>query len=423
MFNSLEKRQKRDEVFARAKAIKAAADNDPKGKRSMTAEENKNFDDAMDECDRLRDEIKREERAEKTEADLVAPLQTPFHEIRHGHGAPGSPIVAPLTKEQLARARECREFIRKGGTGVMEFRALQADSETAGGALFAREQFVNRLIKFVDDELPLRSLCTVVPLSNSDSIGVPTLEADPADADWTSELATGTADSTMSFGKRGMTVHPLAKSILVSNKLVRTAGMDVEGFVAQRLAYKFAVTFEKALISGTGVQQPLGAFVANANGVPTSRDTTTTASAAIKADDLLSAMYSVKQQYMRKGVWVMGRDTLAAVRKLKDSNNNYIYSINQQAQSSMTQPAWIDTLFGRPVVVSEYCPAYSGGAGTYVAVFADWSQYWFIESMAFQLQKLVELYAATNQIGFIGRMEVDGAPVLSEAFARLKLSA
>ena len=37
-----------------------------------------------------------------------------------------------------------------------------------------------------------------------------------------------------------------------------------------------------------------------------------------------------------------------------------------------------------------------------------------------ELQRLAELYAETNQIGFIGRQEVDGMPVLEEAFARLK---
>jgi HK97 family phage major capsid protein len=39
-----------------------------------------------------------------------------------------------------------------------------------------------------------------------------------------------------------------------------------------------------------------------------------------------------------------------------------------------------------------------------------------------QIQRLVELYAETNQDGFIGRYEGDGMPVLEEAFARVKLA-
>ena len=38
------------------------------------------------------------------------------------------------------------------------------------------------------------------------------------------------------------------------------------------------------------------------------------------------------------------------------------------------------------------------------------------------IQRLVELYAATNEVGFIGRRWVDGAPVQDEAFARLRMA-
>jgi len=38
-----------------------------------------------------------------------------------------------------------------------------------------------------------------------------------------------------------------------------------------------------------------------------------------------------------------------------------------------------------------------------------------------RIQRLNELYAATNQVGFISRLESDGMPVLEEAFARVKL--
>lgn len=36
--------------------------------------------------------------------------------------------------------------------------------------------------------------------------------------------------------------------------------------------------------------------------------------------------------------------------------------------------------------------------------------------------RLNELYADTNQVGFIGRLETDGAPVLEEEFVRVKLA-
>jgi hypothetical protein len=38
------------------------------------------------------------------------------------------------------------------------------------------------------------------------------------------------------------------------------------------------------------------------------------------------------------------------------------------------------------------------------------------------IQRLDELYAENNQVGFIGRLETDGMPVLENAFARVTLA-
>ena len=49
--------------------------------------------------------------------------------------------------------------------------------------------------------------------------------------------------------------------------------------------------------------------------------------------------------------------------------------------------------------------------GQYVGILADFSQCWIADAMSMQVQRLNELYAETNQVGFIGRLETDGAPV------------
>jgi HK97 family phage major capsid protein len=78
-------------------------------------------------------------------------------------------------------------------------------------------------------------------------------------------------------------------------------------------------------------------------------------------------------------------------------------------------------LLSRPLMMSEYVPN-TFAAGDYVGMFADFSHYWIADSLALQFQRLNELYALTNQVGFIGRMESDGMPVLSEAFSRIVLA-
>ena len=56
----------------------------------------------------------------------------------------------------------------------------------------------------------------------------------------------------------------------------------------------------------------------------------------------------------------------------------------------------------------------------YTMIIGDFSFYWIADALDFELQVLVERYADTNQNGYIARQEVDGMPVLEEAFVRLK---
>ena len=60
--------------------------------------------------------------------------------------------------------------------------------------------------------------------------------------------------------------------------------------------------------------------------------------------------------------------------------------------------------------------------GQYVGLLCDWSHYWIADALTLQIQRLTELYAEKSQVGFIGRMETDGQPVLAEAFVRVKLA-
>jgi HK97 family phage major capsid protein len=71
--------------------------------------------------------------------------------------------------------------------------------------------------------------------------------------------------------------------------------------------------------------------------------------------------------------------------------------------------------------MSEFAPN-TFTTGLYVGIVGDFSFYWIVDALSFVLQRLVELYAESNQAGFIGRYEGDAQPVLEEAFARVKLA-
>jgi HK97 family phage major capsid protein len=220
----------------------------------------------------------------------------------------------------------------------------------------------------------------------------------------------------MAFGKRELTPHPLAKRIKVSETLLQRAALGAESIVRDRLAYKFGVTEESAFMTGSGANQPLGVFTANAQGISTGRDVsdgnTTT---AIGADGLINAKYSLKSQYMMSPSlrWVFNRAAVKNIRKLKDGQGQYLWAPGLAGAK--------DTILEVPFLMSEYAPS-TFTTGLYVGIIGDFSWYWIAEALGMQVKRLNELYAETNQVGFIGRMEVDGMPVLEEAFARVKLA-
>lgn len=167
-------------------------------------------------------------------------------------------------------------------------------------------------------------------------------------------------------------------------------------------------------MTGSGANQPLGVFTASADGISTGRDVSTdNTSTAFTADGLKNAKYTLKAGYWPRARWLFHRDAVKMLSKLKDSTNNYIWQNSVQ----MGQP---DMLEGIPVFTSEYAPN-TFTTGLYVGILGDFSYYHIVDALDFGIQRLVELYAASNQTGFIGRLESDGMPVLEEAFVRVKL--
>lgn len=401
---------------ARAIANKAKAEG-----RNMNAEESANFDAAMAESDELRSQIERLERLERDEAQLATLRSEPIRPEPDGDGSPeqrGNPEYGDV--EQRAAFRS---FLRDGEFRLTdaERRALSVTDQTKGGALIPPMALVNELIKAVDNQLFLRSpgMATIRQVGSAQSLGVPTLDTDPSDADWTAEVGTVQEDTSMAFGGRELHPRALTKLVKVSDRLLRL-DPSAEQLVISRLAYKFGVSMENAYLNGAGATGPLGIFAASAQGISTGRDVATgNTSTAVTMTGLINAQHSLKAQYRRNASWLFHRDGVKQIRTLRSDSGagagtgDYLWQPSSQAG----QP---DTLLGRPILESEYVPN-TFTTGLYVGVIADFSFYWIADAMDFQVQRLNELYAGTRQRGFIGTLETDGMPVLEEAFVRVKL--
>jgi len=348
--------------------------------------------------------VHRPERADAEAAEF------PIGRGRTFNVQPGTQLAERSTK---AYRNSFGNYIGQGQVSA----GLLTSSDAKGGYL-APTQLSTNLIKFLDNAVFMRQISTVETLTQAVSLGVPSWDADPGDADWTAEVPASdiSEDNTASVGKRELTPHLLTKLVKISQKLVRSSVIGIEELVTQRLGYKFAITEENKFLNGTGSSlEPLGVFTASANGISTGRDVTASATTSFNADDLHNVIYNCKQAYQGTGVWIMHRDSVKMARKLKDGQGQYLWQPGlQNGEPNM--------LLGRPLYMSEYAPN-TFTTGLYLAVFGDFKiGYMIVDSLQLEIQRLGELFSLKNQIGLLGRKETDGMPVLEEAFSRLKLA-
>lgn len=398
MHKVTELRQKRAALIGEVRKIQGAASSGV-----LSADDLSKIDGIEKDIGNLESNISLAERQEKREAEIAS---TAEHRVA-GNG----------TNDAETRARkhlgDFRNFLISG-----EKRDLSADTAGEGGNIVAPEQFTQQVLKKMDDLVFIRERATKYTLGSFANLGVPTITGEVEDADWTTEVQAVDNDTGLTFGKRTMAPNMLTKQVKVSLKLLQVATIPAESIVAERLAYKFAISQEKAFLTGDGSGKPLGLFTASASGISTGRDVSTgNTTTAITFDGLTEAIMTCKQQYRRTGAWVFHRDAVKMLRKIKtgiSGDTTYVW------QPSVI-PGQPDTVLGYPVLESEYVPN-TFTAGLYVGLFGDLSKYWVVDQLPYTVQRLTELYAGTNQVGFIGRMSSDGAPVDELAFARVKLA-
>ncbi len=185
--------------------------------------------------------------------------------------------------------------------------------------------------------------------------------------------------------------------------------------VVPGVAIDFNPTDSRIRISEDGVCQTLCSRMGTGgNTLGAELGVTAASSVAITADELIDLQHSLKSGYRRKGLWIMNDATLKLLRKLKDGQGNFIWQLGLLAG----QP---DTLLNQKVLVSNYMPLPT--AGNKAILYGDFSYYWLADREGRSIQRLNELFAQKDQVGFKVTQRVDGRLILREAVKCLQMKA
>jgi HK97 family phage major capsid protein len=195
--------------------------------------------------------------------------------------------------------------------------------------------------------------------------------------------------------------------IKASVELLQDSAFDTESWLADQFGIRYGRGLENYLTTGTGSSQPTGLLTAVANSGATpviatgSSESTGGAQTGVNSigySDLVNLEHSVDPSYRRNAKYMFHDLTLASLKKIIDKFGRPLWAPG----ISVDEP---DTLNGYPYVVNQSMPVIAASATT--VAFGDLTKFVVRSVKAVSVQRLVELYAASGQVGFISNMRVD----------------
>jgi len=339
----------------------------------------------------------------------VADLQAKQAKLEAAMNRPGADDAKGINAEVEAKHRDAlRAYMAYGKTDGLketregiEIKSMSTDVNPDGGYL-VRPELSQTIVTRIFETSPLRQVANV-ERTGSKSIDI-LIDDQEAAARWIGEGASGGSTDTPQIGQKVIAAHKIEASPQMTTEMIEDAYLDVEGWLARKVADKFARTQNSTFVTGNGVGQPRGFLTYpawSAAGVY-ERDkieqVNMGSAAALNADGLIELQNALKEGYQGNAVFGMKRTTFGAALQLKGADN-YFFSPVLLANGQATIQ-----LLGKPVVFMDDMPAI--GANALSVVYADFSMaYTILDRVGLQVlrdpftNKGFVTYYTTQRVG------------------------
>ena len=282
----------------------------------------------------------------------------------------------------------------------MESKSLSSAVNSDGGYL-VDPQTAEIIKSVLKSTASIRSIASVVNVE-ANSFDV-LIDHTDVGAGWADENSAATETATPSIDRISIALHELSALPKASQRLLDDSAFDVEGWLAGRIADKFARAEAAAFISGDGADKPNGILNhakvdndvwawGNIGYVPTGID------GGVDADAIVDVVYALGAQYRVNGTFVMNSKTAGVIRKLKDSDGRFLWSDGLAAG----EPA---RLMGYPVLIAEDMP--DAGTDSFSIAFGDFQAGYTIAERP-DLRVLRDPFSAKPHVLFYATKRVGG---------------
>lgn len=378
-----ELREKRSEIWDEAKKFLDSRRNDS---GLLSEDDAETYDDMESKIVAYNKEIERLERHEKLNAELGKPTSEPI-------------LNVPNDKKGRASDEYKNAMLGAFRTNFRQVSNILQEGVDGDGGYLVPVEYDKRIIDKLHEENIMRKLGTTIKTNGEHKINI---AAAKTAAVWIEEGKPVTFGDA-AFEQIFLDAHKVGAAIKVTEELLYDSAFPLEDYITKMFGQAISDSEEDAFFNGNGTTQPTGLFHATKGGQIAGTLTT-----ALKSDDMLDLVYTLKRPYRKSAAFIMNDRTLLGLRKLKDNNGAYIWQPPYQAGEP-------DRVLGYPVYTSAFVPENA-------IAFGDYKYYNIGDRGSRSFKPLNELFAGEGMIGFMMKERVDGILVLPEAVQIMKLA-
>jgi HK97 family phage major capsid protein len=347
-----------------------------------------------------------------------------FNAIRRSYA--DSKQIADVSDEDYAQYKSAFfSYVRKGKLEALsdvERKAMLAGDDSNGGYLLPPST-IGRIAKKIFELSPIRQIASVQNISTQALEGI--FDTDESSYGWVGEVGARTTTTTPTIGRYRIEAFEMYADPKATQTLLDDAAIDVEAWLAAKVADKFARVEGAAFITGDGVSKPRGfaSYTMTATGDATrtwgqiekvKTGVNADFAASSPADKLYDLIGAFKTTYLQNAMWVTTREVITKIRKFKEATTNaYMWQPGLQAG----QP---DRLLGYPIVNAQDVAALATGSAS--LWLGDWAEaYQIVDRMG--VRTLRDPYTDKPYVHFYSTKRVGGGVLNFEALKVLTFEA
>lgn len=381
-----EKRQKRNNIATQMRAL-----HEEIGDSAWTDEQRTKWDGMRSELDTLESSIQREEQLQADDQRFVESQESEQRDETGGD-----------TESEYRQA--FGEFMRNGLSDMdsdrrqmmKEKRALAAGTDSAGGYTVPTA-FRNTIIETMAAYGGVASVCQILDTNDGQMIEWPTTDGTADLGELIGENGEANEGDVV-FGTANVGAKKISSKIIrVPNELLNDSGIDMEAFLARRIASRIGRKEAQLAIQGTGTGTPL-----QPKGLAASVTLSQPAGAAavLTHTDLVNLKHKVDPAY-RQGPRVrfgFNDTTLKSLKLLSDSEGRPLWL----PSIAGVAPATID---GDEFFIDQAID--DVGSSNKSVFYGDFMSFVIRRVRYMALKRLTERYAEFDQTGFLAFHRMD----------------